>query len=41
VHPFSGVMRGNFTLHYREIASGKYYRSQPQILLTDLPDTLE
>ncbi|WP_230943684.1 hypothetical protein, partial [Burkholderia vietnamiensis] len=37
----SGVMRGNFTLHRREISSEKYYRSRPQILLTDLPDTLE
>jgi hypothetical protein len=37
----SGVMRGNFTLHRREISSEKYYRSRPQILLTDLSDTLE
>ncbi|WP_230973106.1 hypothetical protein, partial [Burkholderia vietnamiensis] len=36
-----GVMRGNFTLHRREISSEKYYRSRPQILLTDLSDTLE
>jgi hypothetical protein len=31
----------NFTLHRREISSEKYYRSRPQILLTDLSDTLE
>jgi hypothetical protein len=37
----SGVMRGNFILHRREISSEKYYRSRPQILLTDLSDTLE